>query len=117
MAVPFLYTRVDEEIRRRVEEKLQAHYVNLTVHVRFAKLVEGEGIEVREVSILDPRLSGPQAELAYIDEIFIACGTELGQLASGLPPSNTSICDARASTWRARAMVRGAAVNSGRRPS
>jgi hypothetical protein len=86
VAVPFLYTRVDEEIRRRVEEKLQSHYANLTVRVRFAKLLEGEGIEVRDVFILDPTASDPQAELAYIDEIFIACGTELSQLATGLPP-------------------------------
>lgn len=85
-AVPFLYSRLDDEIRRRVEEKLQAHYADLAVSVRFAKLVEGEGIEVRGVSIFLPVASGSPVELAYIDEIFVACGTELAQLASGLPP-------------------------------
>lgn len=75
----------DDKIRSRVEQILQNHYSTLRVHVDSAKLVQGEGIEVRGVSILEPGASGQQAELAYIDELFIACGTELGDLISGLP--------------------------------
>lgn len=85
MAVPYLYTRVDEEIRLQVEAKLANHYEDLTVSVRFAKLIEGQGIEIRGVSISEPGVTGPQAELAYIDEIFLKCGTELKQLVSGMP--------------------------------
>ena len=83
--MPYFYTRVDEEIRQRVEAKLTSHYGDLAVNVRFAKLVEGEGIEIRGLSILDPKLSGVEAELVYIDEIFLACGTELQELCTGVP--------------------------------
>ena len=84
--MPFLYSCLDDEIRQQVEKKLQDHYADLVVSVRFAKLVEGEGIEIRGVSILQPVPGGSPIELADIDEIFVACGTELAQLASGLPP-------------------------------
>lgn len=76
---------VDDGIRSRVEEILQNHYASLVVHVASAKLVQGEGLEIRGVTIVEPGTAGQQAELAYIDELFIACGTDLGDLVSGLP--------------------------------
>jgi hypothetical protein len=59
MAVPYLYRRVDEQIRRRLEEKLAQHYTGLKVKVDSAHLVEGEGIEVRGLSLLEPGVEGP----------------------------------------------------------
>jgi hypothetical protein len=85
VAVPWLYHRVDEEIRLQVHAKLAEHYHDLSVTVRFAKLVEGEGIEVRGISIVQPGVSGPQAELAYIDELFLACDTQLHDLVMAQP--------------------------------
>ncbi len=83
MAVPYFYHRVDEEIRARLETMLAEHFPNLTVRVRFAQLVEGEGIEVRGISIVEREAAGPQAELAYFDELFIGCQSTLQDLIKG----------------------------------
>jgi hypothetical protein len=83
VAVPLLYQRLDEEIRRRVEEHFARHYPDLKVTVRSAELVEGEGIRVRGVSILDPSLAGPRAELLLLGEAFLACRADLNALVSG----------------------------------
>jgi hypothetical protein len=85
VAVPYLYHRVDEEIRSRIESKLATHFPNMTVRVRFAQLVEGEGIEVRGISIVENGAVGPQAELAYFDEMFLSCQTSLQELIQGEP--------------------------------
>ena len=50
-AIPYFHRRVDEEIRRAVLEKIAAHYSRLTVTLRSALLVEGEGIELRGLTI------------------------------------------------------------------
>ncbi len=85
LAVPYFYHRMGEEIRARIERKLADHYPGLTVQVRFAQLIEGEGIEVRGLSITDPGAEGPQPELAYFDEIFFTCQTNVQELLSGEP--------------------------------
>lgn len=71
VAVPYMYHRLDEEIRRRVETRIAEHYPHLAVRVRSARLVEGQGIEIRGLSISEPGASGPGAELAYLDEVFL----------------------------------------------
>ena len=58
VAVPYFYQRMDEEIRRRVEARLAQQYPDLGVSVRSAQLVEGQGIEIRGVSIREPRHVG-----------------------------------------------------------
>ncbi len=45
--------------------------------VRSAQLVDGEGIEIRGIRIVEPGATGPQAELLYVDEMFISCPTDL----------------------------------------
>lgn len=85
MSVPLLYRRVDEEIRLRIEGKLAANYPHLSVHIRSAQLIDGEGIEVRGLSIVEPGASGPQAELLYVDEMFLACKTSLQELVQADP--------------------------------
>ncbi len=81
-----LYLRMDEELRARIEAKFASKYPNLTVRVRSARLLAGEGIEIRGLSISVPGDAGPHGQLAYIDEIFLACSTDLGDLAHGEPP-------------------------------
>ena len=46
-AVLFFYHRIDDEVRRRVEAKIAAQYPELTVSVRSARLISGQGIEIR----------------------------------------------------------------------
>ncbi len=76
----FYYSRLNDAIRQRVQAKFAVAYPNLRVTVRNAQLVDGQGIEVRGLSISDPRLSGPPAELAYFDELMLCCKTTLPEL-------------------------------------
>jgi hypothetical protein len=76
--------RMGEEVRRRVEARLQAEFPALEVRVRAANLVEGEGIVVRGIEVTDPAI----AEEAFrrflsIEEAHLACGTALTDLAAG----------------------------------
>ncbi|HVU86574.1 MAG TPA: hypothetical protein VHD36_04595 [Pirellulales bacterium] len=99
-AAPYLYRRLDETARRYVESMFAKHYKqqNLEVSVHSAAIVEG-GIQVRGVSIVDPHADGPRAELAYLDELFIVCDTDLKTLVQGMPTISEII--ARRPTIRA----------------
>ncbi|MBL9123565.1 MAG: hypothetical protein JNG90_08015, partial [Planctomycetaceae bacterium] len=79
-AFPYFYNRVDEEVRLRIQRKFANHYPDLQVTVRSAKIVEGEGIEVRGLSIVEPGAEGPRAELAHFDELFLHCNADLPEL-------------------------------------
>ncbi len=79
----YVYYRVDEEIRCSVQQRLAQHYAGLKVTVRSAELVEGKGIEVHGLSILEPGAEGPRAELIYCDELFLSCTAELPDLVGG----------------------------------
>lgn len=78
-----IYNRLDNEIRRQVELRLEQHYKGLRVGVRTARLIPGEGIEVRGLTISDPRASGPQLELIAVDELFLGCKAEPQDLIAG----------------------------------
>ena len=83
LLVPYFYHRMDEEIRRRVEELLAKQYPGLQVKIHSAVLMKGEGIALRGLSIIDPAAEGPGAELLSYDECFLACPTDLSDLCSG----------------------------------
>lgn len=84
-AVVYFNYRVDEEIRCRVRDRLAQHYRALEVSVRSATLLEGEGIQLRGLSILEPGAEGPRAELIYCEEIRLQCGTDLEELVGSEP--------------------------------
>ena len=77
-AAPYLYRRLDETLRKKIESEFANHYrkSNLEVSVHSAALVEG-GIQVRGVSIFDPHADGPRAELAYLDEVCSSFATRI----------------------------------------
>lgn len=85
IAVPALYRRVDEEIRRRAEERLAQHYFGLSVTVRSARLREGEGIELRGLRFAEPEAEGPRAELLDVEEVFLSCRANWEELLRGEP--------------------------------
>jgi hypothetical protein len=89
MAVPYLYRRVDEQIRRRLEEKLAEHYPGLKVKVDSAHLVEGEGIEVRGLSLLEPGVEGPRAEIVNVESMMLSCRYRVQDLVRGGEPEVT----------------------------
>jgi hypothetical protein len=74
--------RLGEEVRRRVEARLRERFPTLAVSIRSASLIEGEGILVRGLAIGD----GTDGEaMLTVEEIHLACGTTLTQLAAGEP--------------------------------
>ena len=79
------YSRLNDEIRRQVQAKLAAAYPQLTVTIRSTQLIDGQGIEVRGLSISDPHLSGAMGELAYFDEMLLCCQTSLTELIKHQP--------------------------------
>jgi len=87
LAVAAFYLRdhVDQEIRCRVLEQFTRHYQGLKVTVRAAELVEGEGIKVRGLSITDPDLEGPHAELLHLEEVTLRCDATLRKLVCEEP--------------------------------
>jgi len=98
LGVAYYYQRLNDEIRSRVEEKIARQYPGLKVSVRSASLVEGEGIELRGLSIVEPGAEGP-AELVYLDEVFLHCAANLKDLL-GSDPEVTHVT-IRRSTLRA----------------
>ena len=76
-------SRVDDEIRRQVQQLFADQYPELSVTVRSAQLVQGEGIEIRGLAIADKSPSAAGAELAHFDEVFLECNTDLKQLLAG----------------------------------
>lgn len=73
---------LDEQIRLRVESLLASHYRDFTVHIEAARRVDGKGIEVRGFA-LRPRGRSSGENLVYVDELFLACRTDLRELLSG----------------------------------
>ncbi len=80
VGVPYLYRQVDDRVRCHVEALFASHYPDLLVNVRSAEVLEDEGIVVRGLSILEPGTEGPYAELIHVDEVHLACPTDLQHL-------------------------------------
>jgi len=76
----YVYHRIDETIRQHVQARFAEHYAGLKVTIRSAQLVKGVGIEIRGLSVVEPGAEGPRPELLYVEEIRIACETDLQEL-------------------------------------
>ncbi|MGW8256094.1 MAG: hypothetical protein ACWGMZ_01270, partial [Thermoguttaceae bacterium] len=76
---------MDEGIRSSIETKLAQHYPGLKVKVGSAELLSGQGILVRDLSVVEPGAEGPRAELVSIEEMFLACQTDMKELLCGDP--------------------------------
>ena len=83
VAIVCLYRQVDEQIRRQTETRLAQHYSGLKVSVRSAQLVEGKGIRIRDLSIVEPDADGPCAELLHVEEAMFECSTDWKNLVQG----------------------------------
>ena len=94
--------RFGDIVRVRIEERLRQEFPGVVVQVQSAGIVEGEGLVARGVSFVDSRLPPQYRQLAWIDELKLACGTDLAQLAAG-PPQITGIRFRRPTVhaWRA----------------
>ncbi|NDC64423.1 MAG: hypothetical protein EBZ59_10685, partial [Planctomycetia bacterium] len=68
-----------------MEARLAKQFPTLAVQVQGASLVEGEGIVVRGVSLVDPGVPQQWRQVLWIDEVRLACTTSLTELACGPP--------------------------------
>ncbi len=82
VAVPRIYQRVDEEVRRWLETQIAQQYRalkdhrDLKVSLRSAELVQGKGILIHDLVIVEAAAEGPHAELLNIEEALIECPTD-----------------------------------------
>ncbi|MBI1900693.1 MAG: AsmA-like C-terminal domain-containing protein [Planctomycetia bacterium] len=83
VAVLYFERQLDEEVRREVQKRIAAQYPHLVVAVRSARVIDGEGISVRGVTLSLPGSAGRGADLAYIDEVMLCCDAGVPQLLSG----------------------------------
>ncbi|MFM7034972.1 MAG: AsmA-like C-terminal region-containing protein [Planctomycetia bacterium] len=83
-------SRIGDQVRTRVEARLAEEFPGMVVRVEAASLLEGEGIVLRGLSLVDPTLPQQWRQLLWIDEVHLACGTTLAELASG-PPRITTV--------------------------
>ena len=60
------------------------HYPGLKVSIRSAQLVEGKGIRIHDLSIVEPGAEGPRAELLHIEEALLECPTDWKELIQGI---------------------------------
>ncbi|HEY2837903.1 MAG TPA: hypothetical protein VGJ26_02055, partial [Pirellulales bacterium] len=80
----YFYGKLDDTVRAHVEKMIGDHYSHLRVTVRSAALLS-DGIQIRGVTITDPNADGPQSELAFFDELFLSCKTDLTTLLTAPP--------------------------------
>src|SRR3954453_10730412 len=100
----YCFDRLNEEIRSRVESQLRDHYQGLTVSVRSARRMAGQGIEIRGIRIAEA--CGSSAPLlAQIDEIFAHCDTRLPEFLQ--KPPTVTMLNVRGLKLRAERQPRG----------
>jgi hypothetical protein len=80
----YVWYQIDDQVRRQVEARLAEHYapLGLTVTVENAEVTR-DGVELRRVAIVDPKLSGNAARLVDIESIHAECDFDPEKLLRG----------------------------------
>ncbi len=81
----YMYVRMDEEIRRQIETMLAERYPHLQARVGGARVIEGRGIEVYDLSLTDPAADPGGDALLKVDVLLLVCDAELTKLVCGAP--------------------------------
>lgn len=81
----FLFTRLDDEIRRQAEQYLAKELPQFNVSIGGARLVEGEGIAIYDLAISETTSTQLQSNLLLVDEIMLSCDAQLTKLVNGVP--------------------------------
>jgi hypothetical protein len=81
----YFYHRSADELRASVERRLAAMLPTLSVSIGDARFVQSEGIRVSDVSLIQPASGNrrTRAEIAFADEIFLACNPSVTDLIHG----------------------------------
>lgn len=86
LAAALLVHHLDGTIRMHIQRHFARQFPQLEVAVRSARRVPGQGIEIRGISVTDPRRPPGQRELVYVDELLAVCSTNFQDLLRGEPP-------------------------------
>jgi len=81
----FLFSRLDDEIRRQAEQFLAKEFPQYNVSVGGARLVEGQGIAIYDLAISETTSTQLQNNLLVVDEIMLFCDASLTELVKGVP--------------------------------
>lgn len=79
----YLYSRMNSEIRRQVEQTLAAQFPHLNVSVGGARLVEDRGIAIHKLVISETTANQLESNLLVVDELLIDCDVQLAELIQG----------------------------------
>ena len=79
----YLFTRMDEEIRRHAERTLAEQFPQFNISVGGARLVENRGIALYDLTISETSNTQLQNHLLVVDEMMLSCDVQLSQLAKG----------------------------------
>jgi len=75
-----VHTRLDETIREKIQRRFAEHYAGLHVSLHSAQRIDGQGIELRGLTISDPAIPGDQGVLLHLDEMLLVCNASLEEL-------------------------------------
>lgn len=81
----YLFTRVNDEIRQLAEQMLAEQFPQLNGSIGGARLVEGRGIAIYDLTISETSQNQLQDNLLLVDEIMLVCNVEIAQLVQGTP--------------------------------
>lgn len=79
----FLHARFDDAVRTHVEAKFRTAYPKHRVALRAARRLEGQGIELRGLSIAEIGENGVALPLVTVDELFVQCNASIEELLAG----------------------------------
>ncbi|MGQ9771161.1 MAG: hypothetical protein ACUVQG_11450 [Thermogutta sp.] len=77
-----IYRNLDTRLKDLVEGHCAQLFPDLTVRVRSAQLLMGEGVQIRGLRIVDPNVGRDAGVLLEVDEIFLAGPLDYKQLLS-----------------------------------
>jgi hypothetical protein len=78
-----LHTRFDDAMRRHVETKFRLGYPNHQVSVKAARRVEGQGIELRGLTISEKGAQKGDKPIVHVDEMLLQCNAGVEELLAG----------------------------------
>ncbi len=81
----FLFTRLDDEIRRQAEQFLAREFPQFNVSIGGARLVEGQGIAIYDLAISETSSLQLQSNMLVVEEIMLSCDAQFSKLVKGLP--------------------------------
>ncbi len=88
----YILTRqIVDQLQSQVEARLAEHYApqGLSVTVGYVRLIEGEGIEIRDLSIREASPDSDALEVAHVDQLFVGCPAHSEDLLSEMPPAES----------------------------